>query len=110
MIATIIITLIIVRADSRDKFSEGHRALRSVEALAKDLGYEMNQYNFIDETHVFKKIGQKTDNFQLEIFERIVKVVNESDKEFKMLLKHLGLEIFEGKELRKIKGKKADLK
>lgn len=67
---------------------KGHIALRRVNALAEELGFDFSQYNYTDITWVNKK----------NLFS------NKDPQELaKMLVAYLGLQIFEGKELRKIK-------
>lgn len=78
--------------DFDEKSKEGHVALRSIEALAEKLGYELRQYNNLNQTGVLGAgVLEQNDQKQQE--------------NLQMLINHLGLEIFEGKELRKKKTK-----
>lgn len=110
LLVSVTACVISVWAAYRTMDNDSNIALRSVKKLAERLGYEIGNWEIIKESEVFPIYGNG-DIFSLkeEMRNDIIDLLESGKfeakirKDFFLLLNHLGLEIFEGRELRKKK-------
>jgi hypothetical protein len=83
--------------------TKGKQALRILQALCKEYGLDYSDYNRLGRASFYEGLGEvELQPVRKLEYYKLVKKVYELEEINKMLLNHLKLEIFEGKEIRKI--------